>query len=301
MQLVPVITNEELQLALVSMRIAWRKAELHELQKQLAPLEIAFSGFEQRVAAQSGSLTSERDQLRHVCDELEHYTTRIHARLIADPDGHMSSVFSPDELRTIGRLCGVDVPESWFEPDTSATTTSGEGWYATDEAWEEHPESHASPDTREEADELRTLYRQLARTFHPDLTENNSDRTFREEVMLRINHAWHLRDIHGMREIHADVKDLVNGQMMSAIAYKLAWHRRELARIADECHQARRRIASLRSSKTVALWHNPTLANAAIAKYVARIQQEISTLTALHKTVLEDFRQALGTYAANRS
>lgn len=301
MQLVPVVTNEELQLSLVSMRIAWQTAELRELQRQLAPLEIAFSGFERRVAAQSSGLIAERDRLRLICNELEQYTARLHARLIADPDGHMSAVFSPDELRAIGELCGVDVPETWFGPERSATTTSGEGWYATGDDWVEEPPADARPDSRDEAEELRSLYRQLARTFHPDLTEDDSERTFRQEVMLRINHAWHLRDLHGMREIHADVQDLVNGQLMSAVAYKLAWHRRELSRIEDECHQARNRIVSLRSSKTVVLWHNPALANAAIARHVARVRQEINELTSRHTVALEDFRQALGTYAANRS
>ena len=300
MQLVPVTTIEEVEVALVSMRIAWQKAELRELKRQLAPLEDAFGAFEQRVAKQSGTLTAERDRLRHICNELERYTARLHARLISDPDGHMSSIFSPDELRAIGELCGVQVPESWFGPEESHATTSGDGWFATGDAWFEEPEPEAMPDTRAEADELRTLYRQLARTFHPDLSEDDAERTFRQEVMLRINHAWHMRDLHAMREIGKDVKDLVNGQLMSAVAYRLAWHRREFARLEDECHMLRARIYSLRSSKTVALWHNSSLANAAIARHVSGLRQEISTLTSRHESALEEFRQALGMYASSR-
>lgn len=300
MQLVPVRTNEELQLALVSMRIAWKTSELQELQRQLAALEIAFSGFEQRVAAQSAGLTAERDHLRYVCDTLDAYTARLHARLIADPDGHLSAVFSPEELRAIGELLGVDVPESWFASEELHTTTSGKGWHSTDGGWIGDAPAQAKPENRAEGDELRTLYRQLARTFHPDLAENDTERTFRQEVMLRINHAWHMRDLHAMREIGTEVKDLVQGQVMSAVAYRLAWHLRELARIKDECDQARTRIASLRSSKTVALWHNPSLANAAIAKHVARLRDEITNLTSRRDESLEEFRLALGTYAANR-
>lgn len=300
MQLVPVRTNEEIQLALVRMRIAWQRGELRELKRQLAPLEIAFSDFERRVATQSGSLTAERDQLRNVCDELDSYTARLHARLIADPDGHLSAVFSPEELRAIGELLGVEVPESWFSDEESRATTSGDGWYSTDGDWEEVVPTEAKSESREEADELRTLYRQLARTFHPDLTDDETQRNFRQEVMLRINHAWHMRDLEVMREIGADVKDLVKGQLLSAVAYRLAWHRRELARIQDECQQARSRISSLRASKTIALWHNPSLANAAIAKHVTRLRQEITNLTERREASLEEFRLALGTYAANR-
>lgn len=300
MQLVPVATIEEVEVALVSMRIAWQRAELGELQRQLAPLEDAFAAFERRVAVQSGTLSAERDQLRHVCDELERYTARIHARLLADPDGHMSSIFSPDELRTIGELCGVAVPESWFGNEELRATTSGDGWYTTEDDWFEEPEPDAVPESQAEADELRSMYRQLARTFHPDLTDDETERTFRQEVMLRINHAWHMRDLQTMREIGNDVKDLVKGQLMSAIAYRLAWQRRELAKLEDECLQVRSRIQSLRASKTVALWHNSSLANAAITRHISRLKREISTLTSRRESALEEFRQALGTYAANR-
>lgn len=300
MNLVPITTIEEVEVALVSMQIAWKKAELGELQRQLAPLEDAFTAFEQRVAAQSGTLASERDRLRHICNELERYTARLHARLIADPDGHMSAVFTPDELRSIGELCGVDVPEAWFDDEVSHATTSGDGWFTTGENWVDEPEPDSTPENRAEAEELRSLYRQLAKTFHPDLTEDEAERTFRQEVMLRINHAWQLRDLHAMREIGADVKDLVSGHLMSVVAHRLAWHRRELARLEDECHQLRTRVVSLRTSKTVALWHNQSLANAAIARHISRLRQEIANLTSRHESALEEFRLALGTYAASR-
>lgn len=299
MQLVPITTTEDVELALISMRIAWKTGELRQLKQQLQPLEAAFTAFEQRVAAQSGALTAERDRLRHICNELERYIARIHARLLADPDGHMSAIFTPDELRTIGQLCGVDVPESWFGPEPH-TTTSGDGWYATDDATYASPGSPEAPHNDDEAGELRTLYRQLARTFHPDLTEDETERTFRQEVMLRVNHAWHTHDIEAMREITADVTDLIRGKILSAVAYRLAWHRRELARLEDECDQLRTRITSLRSSKTVTLWHNTSLANAAIARHASRLRTEISALTSRHETALEEFRLALGSYASNR-
>lgn len=299
MQLVPIITTEQVELAMVSMRIAWQTEELRQLKRQLHPLEAAFTAFEQRVAAQSGDLVAERDRLRHVCQELETYTARIHARLMADPDGHMSAVFTPDELRAIGNLCGVEVPASWFghEPHEAP---AGDGWYSTDGAWFDAPEAAAHPESRQDADELRALFRQLARTFHPDLADDDTERTFRQEVMLRINHAWHLRDLAAMREISADVNDLIRGKLLSAVAYRLAWHRRELAHLEDECDQLRSRIAALRSSKTVALWHNPSLANAAITRHITRLQEDIARLSTRHKTALEEFRLALGSYAATR-
>lgn len=293
------MTIEDVELALVSMRIAWRTEELRQLKRQLRPLEAAFSAFEQQVTAQSGSLTSERDRLRHICSEIENYTARLHARLLADPDGHLSAIFTPEELREIGQLCGVDVPDSWFESELHATT-SGAGWFSTDETWNETVHAEDQSSSRASSTELRDLYRQLARTFHPDLTENDAERSFREEIMLRINHAWHMRDIEEMREITAGVTDLIAGKLRSVSSYRLAWHHRELDRLDTECESIRDRISSLRSSKTVALWHNPSLANVAISKHVSKLRQEIETLEMRRNSAMEEFRLALGTYASAR-
>lgn len=299
MQLVPIITMEEVELALVSMRIAWRTEELRQLERQLAPLEAAFSAFEIRVADRAGGLTVERDRLLHICSELESYTARIHARLAADPEGHLDAVFAPEELRAIGELLGVEVPESWFGRESRATT-SGDGWYSTDGTWAGASRIHLRTESPADVEELRTLYRQLARAFHPDLAENDSERALRQEMMLRINHAWHMRDLPAMREIVADGNDLVSGRMKSAISYRLAWHRRELARLEAECIRLQGRITSLRSSKTATLWHNSTLANAAISRHISRLQREIDDLSSRHQSAMEEFRVALGIYASMR-
>lgn len=299
MHLVPIITIEEVELALLSMRVTWQAEELARLQRQLEPLESAFSAFEHRVARQANGVTAERNRLRTVCAEMENYTARIHARLVADPDGHLGAVFSPDELRRIGTLCGVEVPDDWFGEELHATTC-GDGWYSTDESWQEMPISQDNSPTDDDAAELRSLYRQLARTFHPDLTNDDRERDFRQEVMLRINHAWHVRDLPGMRAIRNDVHDLLSGQMMSAVAYRLAWHKRELARLQEECQQCIKRIAALRSSKTMTLWHNPALANAAISRHISRIEREILELEQRRIAALDEFRQALGAYTSSR-
>lgn len=299
MHLVPIITVEEIELAQLSMQVAWQANELARLRAQMAPLERAFSRFEQRVAQQSGHLTAERDRLRRKCSELETYTARLHARLVADPAGMMSEIFSPAELRRIGELCGVDVPDDWFGEELRATTF-GDGWYSTDADWEETPPAAPVFEDASESDELRTLYRQLARTFHPDLTGDDRERSFRQEVMLRINHAWHLRDLNAMRAIGNDMQDLLEGKQVSAVAYQLAWYRRERSRLEAECQICRARIEALRTSKTVTLWHNRSLANTAISRHVSRLNREIEQLQHRQAGALEEFRRALESYTSTR-
>ena len=299
MQLVPVTTQEEIEHALLSRQLADTAAELAHLQRELAPLERAFSAFEQRVAQQSAAITTERDRLRLICAEIERFTARLHARLVADPDGMMSSVFTPDEVRYIADLFGIEMTEDASDP-MSRTTTSGGDW-----DWA-GPEGAARRETTRlnghdpEFTNLRSLYRQLARTFHPDLTTDPAERHFRQEMMLRINNAWDLRDKQTMQAIRDDVHDLLVGRLMSAAAYRLAWKRRELVQLQHACVSCRARITALRTSKTVSLWHDSTLANAAIARHIKRLELEVSRLRVTHDTVVEEFRLALGTYAAHR-
>ncbi len=299
MQLVPVTSLEEIEHALLTRQIADTAAELETLQRELAPLERAFNAFEQKVARQSAAVTAERDRLRLVCAEIERFTARLHARLIADPDGMMSSVFTPDEIRYIGDLFGVEMQDTGAEPESHATTSGAEWEWAGNGDHDRHPSSAANGHDPEFRD-LRSLYRQLARTFHPDLTTDPAERHFRQEMMLRINHAWDLRDAHTMEAIRDDVRDLLAGNLISVHAYRLAWKRRELAQLQHACHTCRLRIDALRYSKTVSLWHDATLANAAIARHIKRVQIDVDRLRVTHERVVEEFRLALGAYAAHR-
>jgi hypothetical protein len=299
MHLVPLTTLEELERALLARQIAEKAAELEQLQVQLAPLERAFAAFEQRVARQSAPITAERDALRHLCNEVERFTARLHARLVADPDGVMADVFTPEELRYIGELFGIDVPGDWFAPELRTTTYGAEWEWAGDA--QERTDARSTKPRESESPDLRSLYRQLARTFHPDLTQDEHERRFREEMMLRINAAWELRDLPTMQAIRKDVRDLLSGRLVSASAYRLAWQRRELAHLVLSCTRCSTRLATLRSSKTIMLWHDSALANAAIARHMARLEREVAQLGIRREQVVEEFRLALAAFAAHRT
>lgn len=290
MQLVPVRTQEEIELALLAMRIAWRMDELAALRTELAPLEAAFSAFEHTVAAQSSMVTAERNRLRSRCNELEGFTSRIHARLSADPEGVLSSVFSPEEIRRIGDLFGIDIPDDWF--GEWCATTSSRDW-----DWVEFHRSPTKPaqyPASAERAELRLLYRQLARTYHPDLARSDSERMWRQEMMHRINTAWHSHDLATLQSLWRGISpDKVN-------SYRLVWHRQELSRIDEECRVARNRIAALRSSKTRALWYDSALAQASIARYLQRLRAEIAELRDREEQAHDEFRSALRWLSSSR-
>jgi hypothetical protein len=58
----------------------------------------------------------------------------------------------------------------------------------------------AQPQTNLEG-ELRTLYRDLARRYHPDTAFDDLDRIYRNEMMMRINEAYSNRDLSEIRKL----------------------------------------------------------------------------------------------------
>lgn len=292
-QLVPVTIQIEYECALLALQIADRQSELARLQRELAPLETAFGLFERKVASRSSQLTAERNLLRKRCKEIEHYTIRLHARLLADPDGHLSGVFTPEELRAIGELFGIDVPDEWFGGSLHATTSGN--W-----EWAEEPfqfQRERSLPAEDQAD-LRTLYRQLAKAWHPDLALDGSDLEYRQEMMLRINHAWQARDLAAMRQIEQEHHGLLDPGIDRTRLWQMERLQRDLAQMVHRCARAQARLAALRKSKTRALWHDTALANAAIARHVRKLETEIEQLRVREVRAIDDFRIAFGQYAA---
>lgn len=292
MQLVPVRSQDEIEVSLLAMKIAWRLNELAALRAELAPLESAFSAFERMVSRHSAAVTRERDRLRTLCSELESFTTRIHARLTADPDGVLDAVFSPAELRRIGELFGVDIPDDWFGDARTRRASTDWDWADAESPEESAHTPTLSDDARAE---LRNIYRELARMYHPDLAAHAGDLAFRQEMMHRINDAWHARDIDALRAIQRDISS------SPTASFALVWHRGELARVEAECQSVRARIAALRGSKTRALWHDAALAQASIARHIERLRAEIDALTARHEQAVSEFHTALQWYASARA
>ena len=81
------------------------------------------------------------------------------------------------------------------------------------ERWQAHQQVEIGGDfadlPEQEAAEAKSLYRELARRFHPDLAEMDEIRSARTKVMVEINQAYHEQDIAKLREIQnrPDIRD----------------------------------------------------------------------------------------------
>lgn len=94
----------------------------------------------------------------------------------------------------------LDDPEAWLRERGDKFNV---GDYFKEQAKtkaEENPPP-ATPLSQEQKAEIKQLYRQLARRFHPDLAQDETDRAYRTEVMAAVNGAYRAGDLEQLRQL----------------------------------------------------------------------------------------------------
>jgi len=305
--LVCVRTPDEIEHARLRVALDVRRRRMAELEATVAPLERAFERFERTYIAR---LEPAQRELREVEDEIarcESRIARIHARIVSDPEGVLGDLFSRDELREIGTMFDGE-PDAWQE---------WQEWHDRQEASRRRDETGQERHHRERlryerfeprrrrlstADdaELRTRYRALARRFHPDLARGDEDRQLRQDMMHRVNAAWHARDLAALRALAQEAERAGLDWEDRPLASRLAWTRRECSRLDGVIDGLADRLSSLRTSATLPLWMNPSLAETVIAQRLAHLATELERARERLETTRQAFRQALAAFALDR-
>lgn len=219
-----IVTGEELEYAARQIIIESRKTRIAELQQDFNELSTALNQFERQYRARLGGMHTEIDRLRQ---EITDYRERI-AQL-------RERAANRDPLPS-------DPPP--FDDDPEA----------------EGPEfERVSPKRRpvvdaETMDALRTVYRQLAKRFHPDLALTPDERHRRQEMMLRINEAFGERNLAALEAIARETDRDDPGFGFRPIVERLAWATLEIVRLDGMITQLESQITTLRSSRTYEYW-----------------------------------------------
>ena len=288
-----------------------RMARLADLDAEIAPLLRALEGFEWQYNSTLGGPQRELRRLRKQREAIEHWTTRIHARMVADPNHVMGDLFSEEELRQIGALFGVELPESWFESAREAEERRrreerASGFFDGNTAEEEEilrrmlhgGRASREPLPDEVEQEIRTLHRSLARRFHPDLADTEAERQLCQEMMLRINDAWHNRDLADLRALDAQSSHLAGTSAERGILRRIHWAQQECIRLDGLIDGLTTKLKALRGSSTFPLWFNAALARTVIAQRASVLQMDLSTETQQLEDTKLAFQHALASYAA---
>ncbi len=311
--IIPVQSEEEAVYESLLLAIDSRSSRLTDLNAEIAPLLRALEKFEWQYNTQLGSLQRELKHLRSQVETIEHRTARIHARTVADPNHIMGDLFNEEELREIGELFGVQLPESWFESAREVEDRRHRQGADDDGDWENDPVEeeilrrlnrnrlHRKRLPEDIEQELRSLHRSLARRFHPDLASTEAERVVCQEMMLRINAAWHEQNLNELRKLDEQSDHLDATSSQQGFVRRIHWARQECIRLDESIAALVYKLTSLRESNTFPLWFNPTLAQTVITQRASALRLDLATEERRMEEMKLAFRHALASYAVTLS
>lgn len=189
--------------------------QLVEAEEQLAEWLAAIGAFEFKLRAQIGRLTQRLDKLD---SEIKDYR-----RQLSWINDDWEAVAEEIDFRSMG------------QDDTTASERNG---------FQEEAPAAPSSLNEDERKEIKQLFRQLARRFHPDMAVDTVDREYRTQMMAAINTAYAAGDLEKLQQLalEPDGADLVeyaqtNQQLAEALAREIERCQRRLAEIRQELVQ----------------------------------------------------------------
>lgn len=198
--------------------VAQAQTELIDAETEIADRLAAINAFEFKLRAATAHLVARLDKLEA---EIRGYRQKL--RSLADDwrdAPHKSGGWSVDDVEDVAGGAG---PQA-----------SGRFRYRA-----AAPESAPQELDEDTGAELKQLYRQLARRFHPDLALDGADRDYRTQLMMAINAAYAAHDLEKLRQLALE-PDSAGGIDLSSASQLLA---EALWRELERC---RRRLAELK-------------------------------------------------------
>lgn len=237
-----------------------RRGELARLESDLAALRDAVTGFEAIAQSRLGDLFA---QLRRLEGETGDYSHRL-ARLRAALDALELDEMDEEELEDEEEL----LADAAFAAASGRSRPRGPHVPAATRRW-----------MATEAAEAKRLYIDLAKRLHPDLARDDEERQRRERIMQRVNEAFHLRDLAGLRAIHLESIADDPKWAERPVSDRLAWAEAELERLEAALKETRLALARLRSGELFRLYLRYESGDPVFADLQKRVEERIANET----------------------
>jgi len=171
-QLIPTTDDWQEQISHLRAELEGLMPRLVEAEAELAEQYAAINAFEFRLRARLSPLTRKLATLDEEIQELRR------------------------QLRWFG--------DEWYAEAAESAAAWARGQSATengDYRYRDRPTGARPEQDENTRAEMKKLYRQLARRFHPDTAVDNTDRDYRTQMMMAINAAYAAGDVNKLREL----------------------------------------------------------------------------------------------------
>jgi hypothetical protein len=237
--------------------IGERRRDLAILEHDLAHLRDAVTAFEVLAQARLGELFAELRRLEGETADFSHRLERLRAAL---------------DSRALDMLEAEDLAEDEDFPTAAPFGTAGSRGRSR--------RPHVPEATRRwlatEAAEAKRLYIDLAKRLHPDLARDDEERQRRERIMQRVNEAFRMRDLAGLRAVHLEAMAADPHWEERPVTDRLAWSEAELRRLEVALEETRLALARLRGGELYRLYRRYESGEPVFKDLKIRIEERIT-------------------------
>ena len=142
--------------------------------------------------------------------------------------------------------------------------------------------------TQPEQSELKALYRELAKRFHPDLTTDPKEKEWREEMMAAVNSAYQSRDLNALLELRKQ-PDRQPARVSQTREEILAMMAAEILRLDQLIAKLNRRMDKLSSSALAQLQLDVSMARQSGQDLLSQIAKDLELEIARTKAELASY------------
>jgi hypothetical protein len=266
-------TPEEREYARYLVEVEARKRRVAELQADIEARKVALARFNAEYHARVGTLFIELDRVRLAIDEYEQRIAWLKANPTADPEQVERDIADQFEAR---------------RQEVRNEEQENRRYEEAFQRERERPQLASDEESR-----IKTLYRELAKRFHPDLARTEEERQRRLVVMQRINKAFTDRDIDQLTRISHEAEFADPAFESRSIGEKLVWAIREVARLEEVAAFIEDELVRLQASELYGLWQRQDVDASVLNVLEADLRREITEGQGLLATLVSTYRQLL--------
>jgi len=229
-------------------------AELIDAETELADRLAAINAFEFKLRAATSVLVARLDQL-----EAEIRGLRQQLRRQEDEWGEGASSggkWSVDDVEYVASGQGPQASGGYRYRDVG-------------------PKSAPQKLNEDQGAELKRLYRQLARRFHPDLAADAADRDYRTQLMIAINAAYVAGDLEKLRQLALEPESVHEMELADTDQRRAEVLLRELERCRQRLAEIQEEMARLEKHKSARLMRQAAQAEANGRDWATEIKAQL--------------------------